>query len=108
MLRVLEGGCSVPVGVTSELVDEGSGKSLKLTGTVTSLDGSQHVQHTHTAQILSRQEAEEAGEKLARNLIEKGAGVILEDIGKDRERRIAESKKEEESAQVDKAVATSE
>lgn len=109
MLRVLEGGCSVPVGVSSEIVESSEGgstkKTLKITGTVTSLDGSQHVEHTEITSVSSRQEAEDVGKKLAKALIAKGAGVILEEIGKDRERRIAESQEEEKAKASESAPA---
>ncbi len=38
-LRVLEGGCSVPVAVTSEVLPAG----IRLAGGVWSLDGSRHI-----------------------------------------------------------------
>ncbi|KDQ19821.1 hypothetical protein BOTBODRAFT_142519 [Botryobasidium botryosum FD-172 SS1] len=97
-LRVLEGGCSVPVGVESsiDIVDtvEGGadptvGLALTLTATVTSLTGATHVLQTLTREVTSRQDAEAVGESVARALIENGAGAILADIGKDRESKLA-------------------
>ncbi|KAL4254541.1 Porphobilinogen deaminase [Abortiporus biennis] len=49
LLRVLEGGCSVPVGVHTELqqsIVEGGKEVLVITGCVTSLDGQSHIEHT--------------------------------------------------------------
>ncbi|KAJ2928912.1 hypothetical protein H1R20_g8350, partial [Candolleomyces eurysporus] len=91
-LRVLEGGCSVPVGVSTEL----RGDVLKFTGCVTSLDGVEHVQHTIEQTVTSTEEAEEVGRKLARVLIETGAKKILDDINVERERRIIAAKAEDE------------
>ena len=86
-LRVLEGGCSVPVGVWSDLTGERNtevGVTLKMTGTVTSLDGQTHIEAVVDESISSLKGAEELGTKLARLLIEKGADAVLEDIKKDK------------------------
>jgi hydroxymethylbilane synthase len=91
-LRVLEGGCSVPVGVSTEI----RGDLLKLTGCVTSLNGEEHVEHTIEQTVTSPGEAEEVGQKLARVLIETGAKKILDVINVDRERRIVAAKAEDE------------
>ncbi|KAK7064776.1 porphobilinogen deaminase, dipyromethane cofactor binding domain-containing protein [Favolaschia claudopus] len=96
-LRVLEGGCSVPVGVKTRL---GAGDELELTCCVTSLDGSQHVQHTLKEKIQSVEDAEAVGSKLAKILIDSGAGDILAEITKDRERRVAEAEAKEEVTEV--------
>ncbi|KAG9128241.1 porphobilinogen deaminase [Ceratobasidium sp. 392] len=114
-LRVLEGGCSVPVGVTTFLEEhegdategagvqtEGSGgasggesatstarpSKLTLTGTVTALDGSKHVQHTITTVVSSAEEAEEVGRAVAKTLIVSGAKEILDTINREREARV--------------------
>lgn len=83
-LRKLEGGCSVPVGVDSTFTPsaEGSGSahagSLSLTGTVTSLDGSEHVVFTVADRALaSADDAEAVGLEVAEGLIAGGAGEIL-------------------------------
>ncbi|KAJ6519227.1 porphobilinogen deaminase, dipyromethane cofactor binding domain-containing protein [Mycena sanguinolenta] len=94
-LRVLEGGCSVPVGVSTHLSDT---NELELTGCVTSLDGSLHVEHTLKEKVASVEDAEAVGAKLAKRLIDSGAGEILAAINKDRERRIAEAEKKEVQA----------
>jgi hydroxymethylbilane synthase len=97
-LRVLEGGCSVPVGVWTKLdVEKGQ---LELTGCVTSLDGSLHVQHTLKENVGSVEEAEAVGAKLATILIETGAGEILADINKDRARRVGEAEAAENKETV--------
>ncbi|QRV76130.1 hydroxymethylbilane synthase [Ceratobasidium sp. AG-Ba] len=114
-LRVLEGGCSVPVGVTTMLEEhegdategagvqnEGAGgasggesvksvpkpSKLTLTGTVTALDGSKHVQHTVSTVVSSAEEAEEVGRDVAKTLINSGAKDILDAINRERDARV--------------------
>ncbi|KAH7926182.1 porphobilinogen deaminase [Leucogyrophana mollusca] len=102
-LRILEGGCSVPVGVESELTDvlmaEGRLKSavLKVTGCVTSIDGKEHVKHTVSERVESAKEAEALGEGLARWLKSNGAASILDAITEDREKRAGDAKTAEEA-----------
>jgi len=72
MLNALEGGCRVPVGALGRIVD---GPEVSLQGVVASPDGA----------LLYRGEAigeepEEVGERLARDLLEQGAGVVLAEI----------------------------
>ncbi|CAE6422083.1 unnamed protein product [Rhizoctonia solani] len=120
-LRVLEGGCSVPVGVNSMLEEheddaaekseavaggssgaqaEGSTSTprpskLTLTGTVTSLDGSKHVHHTITTVVSSAQEAEEVGKNVAKALIANGAKDILDEINRERESRVQRERQQD-------------
>jgi len=95
-LRVLEGGCSVPVGAASALEWDDKEKQeaglLTLTASVTSIDGVTHVEHTLKKNISSTEEAEELGARLAKILMETGGKQILDDINADRERRIDEAK----------------
>ena len=88
MLRELEGGCSVPVGVHSSL-DEGEDgvNILTLEGCVTSVDGVEHVQEVLKETVSTLSEAEKVGEKLAKVLLQKGASSILEGIKKLKEAR---------------------
>ncbi|KAI0073822.1 porphobilinogen deaminase [Panus rudis PR-1116 ss-1] len=97
-LRVLEGGCSVPVGVSSEFVPDT--EVLRIYGCVTSLDGRTHVQQETAGIVKSFKEAEEMGIRLAKILIEGGAKEILDEINEDRERRIGEAKTEDEKAKI--------
>ena len=106
-LRVLEGGCSVPVGVESALKvkTEGlRGGILKLTGCVTSLDGGRHVEHTVEKEVQSLEEAEEVGAGLARVLMGTGAQAILDEITKDREKRAGENKSEAEVEAIENTM----
>lgn len=81
-LRVLEGGCTVPVGVFTTLDEQ---DLLTITACVTSLDGTEHVEHTLESKVESPQDAEALGAKIAKLLIDTGAKKILEEIQKDRE-----------------------
>lgn len=83
LLRVLEGGCSVPVGASTSINDG----VLKLTGCVTSLGGETHIEMSLEEKVNSVREAEILGERLARLLMENGAKEILDAIAKDREEK---------------------
>ena len=96
-LRILEGGCSVPVGVESTLSAVDNSEILMLTGCVTSVDGKEHVQHTLKEIVTSLEDAEKVGEKLAKALMNIGAKKILDDINVDRDRRVAEAKSVDEA-----------
>ncbi len=72
-LRELEGGCQVPIGVNTVIVD---GK-LTLKGLVASLDGQKVVQNEVSG---APDDAEQLGENLATLLKEQGAMEILEAI----------------------------
>ena len=89
-LRVLEGGCSVPVGVESTLSAVDKIEILTITGCVTSVDGREHVQHTLKEVVATLEDAEKVGEKLANILMEIGAKKILDGINEDRNQRVAE------------------
>lgn len=86
-LRVLEGGCSVPVGiwtVLQENLTESRCGELTLTGCVTSLDGLDHVEQTWMSKVENLADAEAVGIRVAQALLEAGAKKILEDINQDR------------------------
>ncbi|KAG8964730.1 porphobilinogen deaminase [Tulasnella sp. 419] len=85
-LRVLEGGCSVPVG--TETISSADTGTLKLTGTVTSLLGDKHVEITDEATVKTVEEAEKLGERVAKQLIGNGAKSILDEIGSAKEERL--------------------
>ena len=71
MLRTLEGGCRVPVGVSSDV----RGNVVRLRGIVISPDGAL----VYRGQAEG-EEPEEVGESLARDLLEQGAAVVLGEI----------------------------
>ncbi|MGY6530618.1 MAG: hydroxymethylbilane synthase [Cyanobacterium sp.] len=69
-LRVLEGGCQVPIGVNTSI----EGNQLTLVGMVASLDGQQLLKDSVTG---DRTNAEKIGQELAEKLKSQGAGEIL-------------------------------
>ena len=71
MLRALEGGCRVPVGALGVV----EGGEVRLKGLVASPDGALVYEGTATGS-----EPEEVGARLARDLIEQGAGIVLAEI----------------------------
>ncbi len=71
MLRKLEGGCRVPVGALADVESE----HLRLRGLVASPDGAMVYRGE-----ASGEESEEVGDRLARELLEQGAGVVLDEI----------------------------
>ena len=76
LLRTLEGGCSVPVGVETQW----EGEEMGMRAMVMSVDGQQEVRGYKKYKIGSREEAEAAGLDMASDLIEKGAEKILGEI----------------------------
>ncbi|MBS1912997.1 MAG: hydroxymethylbilane synthase [Bacteroidetes bacterium] len=73
MLRVLEGGCQVPVGGHAT-IENGM---LRLDGVIASLDGTRLVRDTMHGNAA---EAESIGERLAARLLDAGGAVILQGI----------------------------
>ncbi|MBW4682178.1 MAG: hydroxymethylbilane synthase [Microcoleus vaginatus WJT46-NPBG5] len=73
LLRTLEGGCQVPIGVNTTI----EGDQLTLTGMVASLDGKQLVKDSITGPA---ENAEQLGIELAHKLREQGAQEILAEI----------------------------
>ena len=72
-LRVLEGGCQVPIGVNTEIIND----KLTLKGLVASVDGQKIVQNIVTG---AASDAEKLGAELADILRQQGATEILEQI----------------------------
>lgn len=109
-LRVLEGGCSVPVGVHSELEvikDEGEGSrdaKLVIVGSVTSINGQRHVVEELKEVLKGVEDVEAMGSKLASQLLDSGAKQSLDKITKDRETRIGEDKTTEEVHKIEERM----
>lgn len=119
MLGVLEGGCSVPVGVETEwedfpkaggvedpyriasASDQADCGTLTMRAMVLSVDGSECVEGERRQKVSSTAEAEECGFQLARDLINKGAGKILEKITADRGHAIAQAQGKEQQGRAD-------
>lgn len=72
-LRELEGGCQVPIGVNTRLVED----QLTLTGIVASVDGKKLIKDSVTG---ASSEPEQIGIQLAQRLREQGAQEILAEI----------------------------
>lgn len=81
LMRALEGGCSVPIGVETEWVEEGK---LVMRAIVVSLDGTEAVETERLGEVVSEEGADEFGMEVARDLVEKGAGKVLEAINLNR------------------------
>ncbi|KAH7318116.1 porphobilinogen deaminase, dipyromethane cofactor binding domain-containing protein [Stachybotrys elegans] len=80
VMRTLEGGCSVPIGVETHWVD---GK-LRLRATVVTVDGSKAVDAEASEAISSREAADAFGQKLALELVSRGADKILDEVNASR------------------------
>ncbi|EDK44447.1 porphobilinogen deaminase [Lodderomyces elongisporus NRRL YB-4239] len=78
LMRYLEGGCSVPLGVHSEYNE--STKKLTLKGIIVSPDGSKSIEDEVTKTIESREDCEAVGIDLGDRLKAKGAKEILDSI----------------------------
>lgn len=72
-LRTLQGGCQVPIGVCTEVVDG----RVHLRGLVLSTDGKEAIDGESHAPCA---EAEDLGVHLARELMDKGARDLLGDL----------------------------
>jgi len=73
LLKKLEGGCQVPIGALGTV----EGSRLMLEGLVASLDGKQLVRSSIAGGLG---EAEKLGQRLAEELLEMGAGDILQEM----------------------------
>lgn len=98
LLRTLEGGCSVPIGVETEWEGDGEGEGdggggkgkgkdgdgdggvLLMRAIVLSVDGKEAVEGERRQMVRNAQDADECGWQMAQELVEKGAGRILEKI----------------------------
>lgn len=77
LMRSLEGGCSVPIGVETTWVAE---TELRVRATVVSVKGDEAVDTDITATIHTEDEADELGKRVAADLVSKGANKILDAI----------------------------
>ncbi|KAK2598236.1 hypothetical protein N8I77_011661 [Diaporthe amygdali] len=84
LMRTLEGGCSVPIGVETEWVGQPQDLLLRMRAIVVSLDGSESVEDTIDAKVQNSDEATALGEELAGRLVKAGADAILKDINTNR------------------------
>lgn len=84
LMRTLEGGCSVPIGVETEWRGGSEDLLLRMRAIVVSIDGSQSVEDTMDATVQTDDEATALGHELAARLVNAGAGAILKDINTNR------------------------
>ncbi|ODA83580.1 hypothetical protein RJ55_02094 [Drechmeria coniospora] len=77
LMRALEGGCSVPIGVETKWLDDGR---LRLRATVVSAAGTEGVDAEVTEDISTAEAAEELGRRVASELVRRGADKILDAI----------------------------
>ncbi|KAK8017885.1 Porphobilinogen deaminase [Apiospora rasikravindrae] len=82
VMRTLEGGCSIPIGVETKWVE---GNKLRMVSTVVSVDGTEGADAEMEEQITTRDEAVAFGKKIAQALTDKGAQKILDVINAERE-----------------------
>ncbi|RWA14014.1 hypothetical protein EKO27_g1108 [Xylaria grammica] len=83
LMRTLEGGCSVPIGVETEWVDR-SKNVLRMQAIVVSIDSSRWVEDTIEAMVQTSDRATTLGQDLAAKLLARGADAILRDINANR------------------------
>jgi hydroxymethylbilane synthase len=81
LMRTLEGGCSVPIGVETTWIEKGK---LLMKAIVISLDGKESVETERLEEILNMKDADQFGRDVAQDLVEKGATKILEAINLNR------------------------
>ena len=79
VMRTLEGGCSVPIGVETAWTEAGN---LFMAATVVNLDGKTFADMSEEAAIGTADEAEAFGKKMAQALVDRGADKILEAMKK--------------------------
>ncbi|KAK7709040.1 hypothetical protein SLS64_006523 [Diaporthe eres] len=84
LMRTLEGGCSVPIGVETEWLGQPQDSVLRMRAIVVSLDGSRSVEDSIDATVQTNNEATALGKRLAASLVEAGADAILKDINTNR------------------------
>ncbi|KAI0883278.1 porphobilinogen deaminase [Annulohypoxylon maeteangense] len=89
VMRTLEGGCSIPIGVETKWVGD---NKLKLTATVVNVEGTEAADAEKTEEVKTREEAVAFGIKVAQQLADNGAQKILDVING--ERAATQDKKE--------------
>lgn len=85
IMRTLEGGCSVPIGVETRWAagqDGAKSSLLKLKALVVSVDGSQGAEVALEEEVADMETAAALGKKAAAMLVERGAGKILDAINR--------------------------
>ncbi|KAF3928921.1 hypothetical protein AA313_de0203948 [Arthrobotrys entomopaga] len=127
LMRTLEGGCSVPIGVetkflpSSSVGKEGEGEGgeggeanrIHFRASVSSVDGTQSVEVEDTLSLdmegeadvrLSPTRAEDVGRLMAVRMLDRGAGAILEAITRSKDTDPLAAKVAEKEEEVEKAM----
>jgi hydroxymethylbilane synthase len=78
LLRTLEGGCQVPLGAWARFENE----KLVMDACVASIDGADYIRKSGSFKGNDVENADQFGERLARELIAAGAGRILQLAGR--------------------------
>jgi hydroxymethylbilane synthase len=84
LMRALEGGCSVPIGVETQWA--GQGDELVLRAMVVSVDGKECIETEMKRVVPTEEDGNEFGLEVAADLVKKGADRILADIQLSRKR----------------------
>ena len=82
IMRTLEGGCSIPIGVETAWLE---GNKLRLTGCVVSVEGTEAADAEAVEEVTTREQAVAFGKRVAQMLVDNGAQAILDVINADRE-----------------------
>ncbi|KAI3336184.1 porphobilinogen deaminase [Ustulina deusta] len=82
IMRTLEGGCSIPIGVETAWLE---GNRLRLTGCVVSVEGTEAADAEGVEEVATREQAVAFGKKVAQMLVDNGAQAILDVINTERE-----------------------
>lgn len=86
LLRTLEGGCSAPLGVETEWIQESDGpRKLRMRSVVVSVDATESVNVEIDGVVNGPETAEAFGVTVANELVKKGAGEILATIHQNKE-----------------------
>ncbi|KAJ6261974.1 hypothetical protein Dda_2775 [Drechslerella dactyloides] len=88
LMRTLEGGCSVPIGVETKYIPatDDAGAKIEMRASVSAVDGTQFVEVDDVLAVDNDEaKAEEIGRAMAARMLEQGAGAILAEIQKNKE-----------------------
>lgn len=88
LMRTLEGGCSVPIGVETEWAETSTfdaESTLTMRAIVVSLDGLESVEEEASCIIKTNEQADQFGRDVAKMLVDKGAMKILKKINLNRD-----------------------
>ncbi|KAF3930609.1 hypothetical protein ABW19_dt0205076 [Dactylella cylindrospora] len=116
LMRTLEGGCSVPIGVETKFLGEeegtGEGNRIHMLASVSSVDGTESVIVEDTLSLdeedkglkLSVTRAEDVGRIMAARMLDKGAGSILEAIQRSKDTGPEAAKTAEEEGKMEEEM----